>query len=44
MAYSTSGHALLMVFSRVLTGAQVLHGERKQVQLLLPREFICSGT
>jgi len=43
MAYSVSGHALLLVSSRVLAGAEVLHGKRKQVQLLLPRGFICSG-
>lgn len=39
---SASGHTLLMI-SQLLTGAEVLHGERKQVQLLLPRGFICSG-
>lgn len=43
MAYSVSGRAQLMVSSRVLTMAEDLHGERKQVQLLLPRGFICSG-
>lgn len=44
MVYSVTGHTLLMVSSRVLTVDEVLHGEMKQVQLLLPlRGFICCG-
>lgn len=39
MVYSVTGCTLLMVSSR----DEVLHGEMKQVQLLLPRGFICCG-
>lgn len=43
MVCSKSDPALLMGSSWLFTGAEVLHGERKQVLLLLPRGFICSG-
>lgn len=43
MVCSKSDLALLMVSSGLFTGADVLHGKRKQVQLLLPRGFICFG-
>lgn len=43
MICSKSDPALLMVCSGLFTGAEVLHGEKKQVLVLLPRGFICSG-
>lgn len=43
MVCSKSDLALLMVSSGLFTDADVLHGKRKQVQLLLPRGFLCFG-
>jgi len=40
---SKSDPALLMVSSELFISAKVLHDERKQVQFLLPRGFVCSG-
>lgn len=43
MVCSKSDPALLMVYSGLFTGPEVLRGEKKQVLVLLPRGFICSG-
>lgn len=43
MVCSKSDPALLMVSSWLFTDAEVLHGERKQVLLLLSRGLIYSG-
>lgn len=43
MVCSKSDPALLMVSSGLFTGAEVLHGERKQGLLLLLRGFVCCG-